>query len=58
MYFNTEAEKELDASTKQVELLGVQLGLTLVALRQKLQPFIDEGVIYKDRKLVNKKRKK
>jgi len=32
-----------------------QLGLTLVATRQKLQPFVDEGVIYKDRKIVSKK---
>ena len=33
-----------------------QLGLTLVITRQKLQPFVDEGVIYKDRKIVNKKK--
>ena len=29
-----------------------QLGLTLVQTRQKLQPFLDQGVVYKDRKIV------
>ena len=34
--------------------MGNQLGLTLVQTRQKLQPFLDDGVVYKDRKVVKR----
>ena len=30
--------------------------MTLVNTRQKLQPFVDEGVVHKDRKRCNKKK--
>ena len=56
--FQSEAHKRLDCGERQVEMLRSQVGVTLVQLRQKLQPFIDEGVVYKDRKLVNKKKKR
>ena len=31
--------------------------MTLVHTRQKLQPFVDEGVVHKDRKRIAKKEK-
>ena len=46
---------QLDITQRECEFMSNQLGLNLVQLRQKLKPFIDEGVIYKDRKQVNKK---
>ena len=38
-------------------ILSNQLGMTLVNTRQKLQPFIDEGVVHKDRKKVKRSEK-
>ena len=38
-----------------MEIQSAQLGLTLMQVRQKLQPFVDEGFIYKDRKVESKK---
>ena len=52
MIFASEAAKRLDACKREVEMMSVQLGLTLVQTRQKLQPFLDEGVVYKDRKVI------
>ena len=46
---------QIDITQRECEFMSNQLGLNLVQLRQKLKPFIDEGVIYKDRKQVNKK---
>ena len=53
--FPSEGARRLDAAYREVDLMSNQLGLTLVATRQKLQPFVDDGVIYKDRKIVSKK---
>ena len=36
--------------------MNTQLSLTLVQTRQKLAPFIDDGVVMKDRKPVTKKK--
>ena len=57
-FFSSEAAQKLDLTTRECAFMGNQLNFQLVALRQKLKPFIDEGVIYKDRKLVNKKMEK
>ena len=56
--FKSEAEQRLDLTTRECAFMGNQLSFALVALRQKVKPFIDEGVIYKDRKLVNKRMEK
>ena len=53
--FTSEGAKRLDANYREVEIQSNQLGLTLMLVRQKLQPFVDEGFIYKDRKVESKK---
>ena len=56
MWFPSDGAKRLDTLFREVELMSTQLRMTLVQTRSKLQPFIDEGVIYKDRKIVRYKR--
>lgn len=52
--FQSDEAKALDVVFREVGILSNQLGMTLVNTRQKLQPFIDEGVVHKDRKKAKK----
>ena len=56
MFQSVEA-KALDVVFREVGILSNQLGMTLVNTRQKLQPFIDEGVVHQDRKRRKKDKK-
>jgi hypothetical protein len=42
--------KRLDSLYREVMQLSGSVAMNLVATRQKLQPFVSEGVVYKDRK--------
>ena len=53
--FPSKEAKRLDVVFKEVGILSNQLAMTLVNTRQKLQPFVDEGVVHKDRKKATKK---
>lgn len=53
--FQSEEARALDVVFREVGILSNQLGMTLVNTRQKLQPFIDEGVVHTDRKIRKKK---
>ena len=55
--FQSDEAKALDVVFREVGILSNQLGMTLVNTRQKLQPFIDEGVVHKDRKKAKKSEK-
>ena len=42
--------KRLDSFYQDILLLSGSVGMELVSTRQKLQPFVSEGVVYEDRK--------
>lgn len=42
--------KRLDSLYREVMQLSGAVAMNLVATRQKLQPFVSEGVVYRDRK--------
>jgi len=49
-YLMSEEAKRLDSLFKDVMQVSSSVAMNLVTTRQKLQPFVCEGVVYKDRK--------
>lgn len=45
----------MDLLFKEVGVQSNHLGMTLVTTREKLKPFVDDGVVHKDRKHVVRK---
>lgn len=48
--FMGDEAKRLDSMFEEVGTISALVAMNLVATRQKLQPFVSEGVVYKDRK--------
>ena len=53
--FPSEEARILDQLFKEVGIQSNHLGMTLVQTREKLKPFVDDGVVFKDRKREAKK---
>lgn len=53
--FQSKEARKLDIVFREVGIMSNQLAMTLVNTRQKLQPFLDDGVVHKDRKKATKK---
>lgn len=54
-HFPSEETRRLDHLFKEVGIQNSNLGMTLVQTREKLKPFVDDGVVHKDRKRQIKK---
>ena len=53
--FPSEEARILDQLYKEVGIQSNHLAMTLVQTREKLKPFVDDGVVHKDRKRETKK---
>ena len=53
--FPSEEARKLDMLYKEVGIQSNHLGMTLVQTREKLKPFVDDGVVHKDRKKETKR---